>query len=102
MQTEPIFVWTPKRIVGHFLMCFIAFLLERVLEGKVKKNGINESAETIREAVNSLELSEVKYNENVFYLRSRHNPLASKILNTLKIKHLKNVINEAEISSYLS
>jgi len=102
MQTEPIFVWTPKRIVGHFVMCFIAFLLERVLEGKLRKNGINASAETIREAVNSLELSEVKYNENVFYLRSRHNALASKILNILKIKHLKNVIDKAEISSYLN
>ena len=98
MQTEPIFVWTPKRVLGHFVMCFIAFLLERVLEGKLRKNGINASAETIREAVNSLELSEVKYNENVFYLRSRHNALASKILNTLKIKHLKNVIDKAEIS----
>jgi len=62
MQTEPIFVWTSKRIVGHFVMCFISFLLERVLEGKLRKNGINASAETIREAVNSLELSEVKYN----------------------------------------
>lgn len=102
MQTEPIFVWTPKRIVGHFVMCFIAFLLERVLEGKLRKNGINASAETIREAVNSLELSEVKYNEEVFYLRSRHNALASKILNILKIKHLKNVIDKEEISSYLS
>jgi len=102
MQTEPIFVWTPKRIIGHFVTCFIAFLLERVLEGKVKKNGITATAETIREAVNSLELSEVKYNENVFYLRSKHNPLASKILNILKIKHLKNVIDKEEISSYLS
>jgi len=102
MQTELIFVWTPKRVIGYFVMCFIAFLLERVLEGKLRKNGINASAETIREAVNSLELSEVKYNENVFYLRSRHNALASKILNILKIKHLKNIIDKEEISSYLS
>jgi len=70
-------------------MCFIAFLLDRVLEGKLRKNGINASAETIREAVNSLELSEVKYNENVFYLRSSHNPLVSKILNILKQKSQK-------------
>ena len=34
MKVRPIFHWTPKRIKGHFLVCFIAFLLERELEFK--------------------------------------------------------------------
>ena len=32
MKTRPIFHWTPKRIKGHFVVCFMAFLLERELE----------------------------------------------------------------------
>ena len=41
LEVEPIFVWTPKRIKGHFVICFLAFLLERHLEFKLQKNNVS-------------------------------------------------------------
>lgn len=51
MRTEPIFVWTPKRIIGHFVICFIALVLERALEIRLKANKINCSPEQIQQAI---------------------------------------------------
>jgi len=99
MRTRPIFHWTPKRIKGHFVVCFMAFVLERALENKLKANKIAASPETIREAIQSLEVSEIKLRGERYYLRSKHLPLASKILNVLRIKHLRNISIKEEITA---
>jgi len=91
LQARPIYHWTMKRITGHFVVCFIAFVLERALENKLKLNQEAASPERIREALNSLEVSEIKLGERRYYLKSKNHPLASKILNILRIKHLRNV-----------
>src|SRR5690554_2355121 len=54
LEVRPIFHWTEKRIKGHFVLCFLAFLLERTLEYKLKTNGIMMSPNKIREALNSM------------------------------------------------
>ena len=90
MRTRPIFHWTEKRIRGHFVMCFLAFLLERELELKLKQKGIKASPEKIKEAINSLELSKLQIGDEHYYLKGKAQPLANKILNALRIKHLSN------------
>jgi len=37
LEVRPIFHWTEKRIRGHFVLCFLAFLLERELEFRLIK-----------------------------------------------------------------
>ena len=32
LEVRPVFHWTPKRIRGHFMACFLSFLMERKLE----------------------------------------------------------------------
>jgi len=102
MRTRPIFHWTPKRIKGHFVVCFMAFVLERALENKLKANKIEASPETIREAIQSMEVSEIGFRGERYYLKSNHLPLASKILNVLRIKHLKNISSKDEITSHFN
>ncbi|MGC8758299.1 MAG: IS1634 family transposase, partial [Caldisericaceae bacterium] len=38
LEVRPIFHWTEKRIKGHFVVCFLSFLLERTLELTLKEN----------------------------------------------------------------
>ena len=90
MRTRPIFHWTEKRIRGHFVVCFLSFLLERELEVKLKGKGINASPEKIKESINSLELSKLQIDDEYYYLKRKADPLANKILNALRIKHLPN------------
>ena len=51
-EARPIFVRTQKHIEGHFLLCFIALLLMRLLQLKMN---FSISAERIVEALNSSE-----------------------------------------------
>jgi transposase len=91
METRPIFHWTPKRIQGHFVLSFIAFLLERSLEIKLQKNQIALSPEKIKETLNSIELSKVRINQELFWLKAKPKPPAAKILKAMRIKQPNNL-----------
>lgn len=91
MRSRPIFHWTPKRIKGHFVLCFIAFLLERTLELTMKENNISASPLKIQQAINSLELSKIKIQEQYYYLKAKPTPLANQIIKTLRISSPKNL-----------
>ena len=41
LETRPIFVWTPQSIETHFLSCFIALLIIRLLEQKTNRKYSN-------------------------------------------------------------
>jgi transposase len=101
MRSRPIFHWTARRIKGHFVVCFMAFVLERALENKLKANKIAASPETIKEAIQSMEVSEIQFRSERYYLKSKQLPLASKILNVLRIKHLKNISSKDDIATQL-
>jgi transposase len=98
LEVEPIFVWTPKRIKGHFVICFLAFLLERHLEFKLHKNNIVASAEKIREALNSLNFAKVSLGKNTYFIKTKATDLANKILRILKIGSPKNITPVEELS----
>jgi len=86
LEARPIFHWTPKRIKGHMVLCFIAFLLERNLEIELKKNKIEYSHEKLREELNKLQYSELEIEGKRFYVRSKISELSKKIMSVLKIK----------------
>lgn len=70
LEVRPIFHWTEKRIKGHFVICFLAFLLERTLELKLKD--LEEaSPESIREAINSLNFAQVEIDSNRYYIKTK-------------------------------
>jgi len=85
LQARPIFHWTPRRIKGHLVMCFIAFLLERTLELKLKKTSPEASPDTIRHALSSLEVSVLEAEGQKLYLASKASALASSMLKVLKL-----------------
>lgn len=91
LWTRPIFHWTPRRIKGHFVLCFIALLLERTLEWKLKNNKIDASVEKIRAALNSLQVSLLNIDGKKYYLKSKTEKLAGEILGVMKIKQPKNL-----------
>ena len=98
LEVQPIFVWTEKRIKGHFVICFLAFLLARHLEYKLYKNNISASAEKIREALNSLNFAKVSLNTNAYFIKTKATDLAHKILRILKINSPKNITPAEELN----
>jgi len=93
---EPVFVWTPKRIIGHFVVCYMALVLERALENKIRRGGINASPSEIRDALNSMKIGELNIKGKTYYLRHRYNKLAGELLKMFRIKPPKALTPEGE------
>lgn len=91
MKVRSIFHWTPKRIKGHFMMCFIGFLLERHLEIQLKEKELPLSTEKIKRALNKLQLSIVTHRNDQYYMKSANGQYGAKILRALNIKPIPNV-----------
>jgi transposase len=99
LEVRPIFHWKPKRIQGHFVVCFLSFMLERKLEMLLNEHEIDNSPERIREALNTMQLAKVDINEETIYIKAKNQPLANHICKILKLKQPQNFNNEKELSS---
>ena len=95
MEVRPVFHWTEERIKGHFMVCFLSFLLERNLEFKLKEKNIDCSPERIKEALNSMNLVEADMEGNKFIIKVKPLPLAQNIFAALRINYLKNIPDTA-------
>jgi len=98
LEVRPVFHWTEPRIKGHFVICFLAFLLERTLEFKLKKAHLSVSPQQIRETLNSMSFAEVKIKQKKFYIKTKFNSLGNKILRLSHIKPPPNVTPTSELS----
>lgn len=106
-NTRPIFHHKEQRIEAHFIVCFIAFMLERDLEIRLKKSksftAYTITPERIKEALNSLELSKIKVDNKTLYMKSNHSngkkklKFAKEIMRFLQIKQLKNISTREEL-----
>jgi len=98
LSVRPVFHWTEPRIKGHFVICFLAFLLERTLEFKMKKANLEASPQKIQEVLNSMNFAEVKIEKSKFLIKTKFDSLGNKILRLLHIKSPKNLTPTSELS----
>lgn len=106
-NTRPIFHHKEQRIEAHFIVSFIAFMLERDLEIRLKNSKsftkYTITPNRIREALNALELSKIKVNNKTLFMKSNHSnnqdklKLAKDIMRFLHIKQLKNISSKEEL-----
>jgi transposase len=99
LEARPVFHWTPQRIHGHFVVCFLAFMLERKLEMLLNEQGVDNSPGRIKEALNSMQLAKVMINDETLYIKARNQPLANHICRLLKLKQPKNINTEEELKN---
>ena len=68
---------------GHFILCFLAFLLLRSLEIKLRDEGI--SITNIKEALNSFTVTKFTLRGEELLLKNKTNAVAKTIRRSLKI-----------------
>lgn len=56
LDGRPIFHWTDPRIVAHFLICYTALLIYRLLEVKLDRNGTHFTTSQIIETLKNMEV----------------------------------------------
>jgi transposase len=101
MKTRPIFLRTKAHVEGHFVICFLAFLLERELEYRLTTRQIDHSPEQIKTALNSMEFSVLDIENDPYYLKGKHRALASKIFALLRLKQPTNIMGEQQALEYM-
>jgi len=97
LEVPPVFHWTEPRVKGHFVLCFLAFLLERTLKFKLTEAGYDSAPEQIRKALNSLNFVQVKVKKKRFLIKTKAQALAHDIWRILRLKPPKNVTPAEEM-----
>jgi len=100
MEVRPIFHWTEQRIKGHFVVCFLAFLLERTLELRLQANHTPASPREIQEGLNSLLFTEAEIHGEKYLIKMKPTPTANAILRALRIAPPKNIMPLQEAADF--
>ncbi len=104
-ETRPIYHFKPSRIEGHFIICFIAFFLERHMEYRLKNNKKTKEyvtdANNIKEALESVSLVQTDIENQSYYLKSNHTKLASLMFDIFQIKQPKQLSTKKEIEALI-
>jgi transposase len=96
LEMRPVYHWTPTRIEGHFVVCFLAFMMERKMELLLKSSSEDDencqsSPQRIQESLNTLQLAAVTTKSGEKFIKTRPHPLAIKIFKRLKLKMPDNI-----------
>lgn len=85
-EARPIFVWTQASIHGHFVICYLALVIQRYLEYKLRKEKLELSTQKIQDALRSANLTIIddEKSNNPYYLKNQANEDFAVILNSLQ------------------
>jgi len=111
LNIRPIYHFKKERIKGHIIVSFLSYFLLKNIEYKLKNSKkiqkfLNDNNETLSldkivKAINSFNVVKTNLNNNSIFIKLKHNTLASKIVNILKIKLPKNTQTNEEFFNFL-
>ena len=68
LKTRPVYHFKERRIRSHFLICYLALVLQRILEYKLKKSGVSLSTHEIINGLEKFNIIETDYKVNKLYM----------------------------------
>jgi len=102
LEVRPIYHFKQQRIEGHFVVCFLAFLMERKMELLLKDAADEEcsvSPRRIQEALNTMQLVEVTTTNGTIYIKAKSHPLGQKIFKQIKMKMPGNINTKEDLNA---
>ena len=99
LKARPVYHFKERRIRAHFLICYLALLLQRILEYKLTENKVELSTHEIINGLEEFILDEIDYKINKLYLLS--DKLFESKINKEVFKIKKNVILSNEFSKII-
>ena len=87
LEARPIFVWTEESIKGHFVVCYLALVIQRYLEYLLRTKGIDLSTEVIQDAVRSAQYTLISGDESkdTYYIKNMEHERYREIISVLGI-----------------
>lgn len=96
LEARPVYVWTKEHIEAHFLTCFVALTIARILEMKL---GRKHSIGTILDSLSKASCSLVQQN---YYLFDYYDEVLKNIGNVVGIDFSKRIRTLGEIKKILA
>ena len=102
LEIRPVYHSSPERIKGHFVVCFLAFLMERKMEILLKDcnsegDDCISSPQRIQESLHTLQLAAVPTSEGEKFIKVKPHSLAKKIFKCLGINMPSNISTENDL-----
>jgi transposase len=100
LEVQPVYHWSENRIKGHFVVCFLAFLMERNMEQLLAGGTENERTASplkIRDALTSMQLAAVTASGQNMLIKTKSTPLSKLIFKKLHIPLPANINSHANI-----
>lgn len=96
LEARPVYVWTKEHIEAHFLTCFVALTIARILERKLERK---HSIGTILDSLSKAGCSLVQQN---YYLFDYYDEVLKNIGNVVGIDFSKRIRTLGEIKKILA
>lgn len=80
LSAHPIYHQKPRRIVAHFMICYTALLIYRLLEVKLERYGTHFTIENIIETLDNMEVTNI---EDMCYMSTYNNSQVCTALNAV-------------------
>ena len=102
LEARPCFHWRERRIRGHFLICYLALVMHRLLEKELADKGVSLTAERIIDALAAAELQEVVLpSGEAIYTKARTGSDFEAIFKALGLGKLPRIGKAADIKRAL-
>ncbi|MEN6481427.1 MAG: hypothetical protein ABFD29_04545 [Anaerolineaceae bacterium] len=88
LEARLCFVWTESRIRGHFVICFIALVIQRILEYRLLRHGCYSSTVKIIAAICSVKVMVYSKNSKSIFLKRENDLLYDEIIQILGLNPL--------------
>jgi len=87
-EARPIFVWTEESIKGHFVICYLALVIQRLLEYLLHTKGIDYSTEKIQDAIRSATITKVHLDGKEIFIKNKSDDVFSDILKAFGLEDI--------------
>lgn len=87
-EARPIFVWTEESIQGHFVICYLALVIQRLLEYQLREKKLDYSTEEIQDAIRSATVTLVQLDEKEIFIKNKYNDVFFEILKAFNIEDI--------------
>ena len=99
LKARPVYHFKERRIRSHFLICYVALVLQRLLEYKLSEKNITLSTHEIINGLADFNIDEIDYKVDKLYMMT--DKLVNSKINKKLFKIKKNVLLRSEIQNII-
>ncbi len=105
LNIRPIYHYKKERIKGHIIASFLGYMFLKHIEVRLSNSKKYSekpiTIEKIKEGILSMKVTETTIKEDKYLIKHKHTPIASEIVDMLKIKLPGNIMIEGEMKKYI-